>query len=176
MSRQSRRMSFVESLVNVGVGFGVAVLTQTVVFPLFGLHATIGENVQIGAIFTVVSVARSFVLRRLFVSGGAPGAPGAPWRRSRRAALPMSGRGSARCSGSAPDRLDQLGPLLPPLWITTDDVKGRKPVRDLGEGHRPDLTLYQLLQKGHVLVASDSVAQRFERRVDDLAAPVIGHL
>ena len=66
MSRQSRRMSFVESLANVGVGFGVAVLTQAVVFPLFGLHATIGQNVQIGAIFTVVSIARSYVLRRLF--------------------------------------------------------------------------------------------------------------
>jgi hypothetical protein len=36
------------------------------VFPLFGLHATIGQNIQIGAIFTVVSIARSYALRRLF--------------------------------------------------------------------------------------------------------------
>ncbi len=46
--------------------YGVAVLTQLLVFPLFGLHTTLAENLMIGAIFTVVSIARSFALRRLF--------------------------------------------------------------------------------------------------------------
>lgn len=63
---QSRGMSLVESLANVAVGFGVAVATQILIFPVFGLHATLGQNLQIGAIFTVVSIARSFALRRLF--------------------------------------------------------------------------------------------------------------
>jgi hypothetical protein len=44
----------------------VAVVTQLLVFPLFGLHTTLAENLRIGAIFTVVSIARSFALRRLF--------------------------------------------------------------------------------------------------------------
>ena len=35
-NKQSRRMSLVEALVNVAVGFGVAVATQAIVFPLFG--------------------------------------------------------------------------------------------------------------------------------------------
>jgi hypothetical protein len=64
--KQSRAMSLVESLANVAVGYGLAVITQLLVFPLFGVHPTLAENLTIGAIFTVVSIARSFTLRRLF--------------------------------------------------------------------------------------------------------------
>jgi hypothetical protein len=64
--KQSRTMSLVESLTNVAVGYGVAVITQILVFPLFGLSTTLAENMAMGAIFTVVSIARSFTLRRLF--------------------------------------------------------------------------------------------------------------
>ena len=64
--KQSRAMSLVEAITNVVVGYGVAVLTQLLVFPLFGLHTTLAEDLMIGAIFTVVSIARSFALRRLF--------------------------------------------------------------------------------------------------------------
>lgn len=64
--KQSRSMSLVESLANVALGYGLAVVTQMLVFPLFALHTTLAENLRIGAIFTVVSVARSFALRRLF--------------------------------------------------------------------------------------------------------------
>ncbi len=64
--KQSRLMSLVESLANVLVGYGVAVATQMVVFPLFGLAVTITENLLIGLIFTVVSIVRSYALRRGF--------------------------------------------------------------------------------------------------------------
>ncbi len=64
--KQSRTMSLVESFTNVAVGYGIAVITQIVVFPLFGLTTTLTENMAIGAIFTVVSIARSYCLRRLF--------------------------------------------------------------------------------------------------------------
>lgn len=68
---QSRLMSLVEAVVNVAVGFLIAILVQVVVFPIFGLHATFGEHMAIGAIFTVVSIARSYVMRRAFNSLGA---------------------------------------------------------------------------------------------------------
>ncbi len=64
--KQSRLMSLVESLANVLVGYGVAVVTQMVVFPLFGLAVTVTENLLIGLIFTVVSIVRSYALRRGF--------------------------------------------------------------------------------------------------------------
>ena len=66
--KQTRWMSFVESVANVLVGYGVAVLTQMLVFPLFGLRASVSDNLVIGVIFTVVSLARSFTLRRVFES------------------------------------------------------------------------------------------------------------
>jgi hypothetical protein len=64
--KQSRLMSLVESLANVLVGYGVAVLTQVLVFPLFGLAVTLSENLLIGLIFTAVSIVRSYALRRSF--------------------------------------------------------------------------------------------------------------
>ena len=63
---QSRCMSFVESVSNIVVGYGLAVLTQIIVFPLFGLHASLGENLLIGCLFTAVSLVRSYALRRIF--------------------------------------------------------------------------------------------------------------
>ena len=63
---QSRWMSLVESVANVLVGYIVAVTTQYLVFPLFGLHATLSQNLMIGLIFTGVSLVRSYLLRRVF--------------------------------------------------------------------------------------------------------------
>jgi len=48
------------------VGFALAVAAQIVVFPWFGLHASLGENLTIGALFTGISLLRSYALRRLF--------------------------------------------------------------------------------------------------------------
>jgi uncharacterized protein (DUF2062 family) len=63
---QSRLMSGVEAVTNVAVGYGVAVGTQLVVFPWFGLHVPMTDTLLIGAVFTVVSIVRSYALRRLF--------------------------------------------------------------------------------------------------------------
>ena len=64
--KQSRLMSLVESVANVMVGYGVAVASQILIFPIFGLHTTLAQNLKIGAVFTVVSIGRSYALRRLF--------------------------------------------------------------------------------------------------------------
>lgn len=63
---QSRRLSAVEAVANVAIGYGVALCAQIAVFPLFGLHPSLGDNLAIGAVFTVVSLARSYAVRRLF--------------------------------------------------------------------------------------------------------------
>ena len=64
--KQSRVMSLVESVANVIVGYALAVITQILIFPVFGLHMTLAQNLKMGAVFTVVSLARSYVLRRVF--------------------------------------------------------------------------------------------------------------
>ncbi len=63
---QTRAMSFVEAVTNILAGFGIALTSQLMVFPVFGLVATLNDNLLIGAIFTSVSPARSYILRRLF--------------------------------------------------------------------------------------------------------------
>ena len=63
---QSRWLSLVEAVTNIVVGYGLAVLTQISVFPLFGLHASLSENLLIGCFFVGVSLIRSFAIRRLF--------------------------------------------------------------------------------------------------------------
>jgi hypothetical protein len=67
---QSRLMSLLEAVTNIVVGYALAVLTQIMVFPLFGLHASLGENLLIGSIFTLVSLFRSYTLRRVFNAFG----------------------------------------------------------------------------------------------------------
>ena len=64
--KQSRLMSLVESIANVVVGYGVAVVTQILIFPVFGLQTTLAQNLKMGAVFTIVSLGRSYALRRLF--------------------------------------------------------------------------------------------------------------
>ena len=73
--KQSRLMSLAESVANVIVGYGVAVVTQILIFPIFGLHTTLAQNLKIGAAFTVMSIARSFALRRVFEAIRMRGAP-----------------------------------------------------------------------------------------------------
>jgi hypothetical protein len=64
--KQSRAMSLIEAIANVVVGYGVAVATQILIFPVFGLQTTLVQNLKLGGIFSLVSIARSFALRRLF--------------------------------------------------------------------------------------------------------------
>jgi hypothetical protein len=59
-------MSLVEAVANVAVGYALALATQIVVFPWFGLHPSLSENLTIGAIFVGISLLRSYTLRRLF--------------------------------------------------------------------------------------------------------------
>jgi hypothetical protein len=63
---QTRLHSFIESLTNVAIGYGVAVLSQILVFPMFDIHVSLSDNLAIGAWFTVISIARSYAVRRWF--------------------------------------------------------------------------------------------------------------
>lgn len=63
---QSKKSSFTEAVINAAVGYSVALLSQIAIFPFFNIHITIGENLLIGLYFTLISIARSYILRRIF--------------------------------------------------------------------------------------------------------------
>ena len=63
---QTRAMSAAESVANVAIGYGVAVASQIVILPLFGVHLPLADNLLIGLWFTVISLARSYIVRRAF--------------------------------------------------------------------------------------------------------------
>ena len=63
---QSRKHSAFEAVANVVIGYVVAITAQMLIFPLFGIHIPASEHLAIGLLFTVVSLARSYALRRLF--------------------------------------------------------------------------------------------------------------
>jgi hypothetical protein len=63
---QSRTMSFIEAITNVVAGYFIALLMQTLLFAVLGVYLSITENASIAAVFTIVSIVRSYCIRRLF--------------------------------------------------------------------------------------------------------------
>ena len=64
--KQSRHMSLIEALISTAVGFGIALLAQAYFLPLLGVDVTLSQNFAFALIMTAISIARQFVMRRLF--------------------------------------------------------------------------------------------------------------
>jgi hypothetical protein len=58
--------SLLESFIDVGSGFILAILIQLLIFPLFDLHPSILDSMGIALIFTFVSITRSWLWRLVF--------------------------------------------------------------------------------------------------------------
>jgi hypothetical protein len=63
---QSRRHSLIEAWANVLVGYTVSMVANFAFFPMFGWHISLHQNLLLGGLFTVVSLVRSYCLRRAF--------------------------------------------------------------------------------------------------------------
>jgi hypothetical protein len=63
--KQSRLESFKESLFQTAVGYGVAIASQLYLFPKFDIFITFGDNLLLGGYFTLISVVRQYIIRRL---------------------------------------------------------------------------------------------------------------
>lgn len=63
---QSRAGSFIEASLNTASGFVVSLIVWHFVAAAYGIPMPLETNLQITAIFTVVSIARSYLWRRLF--------------------------------------------------------------------------------------------------------------
>lgn len=64
--QQSRLSSLIESLINIIIGYGIALLSQLAIFPMFDIHIPLSTNLWIGVWFTLISLIRSYVIRRWF--------------------------------------------------------------------------------------------------------------
>lgn len=63
---QSRLESLIEALMNIIIGFSINFCANLLILPLFGFTPTLSQNFQIGVLFTFVSLARTYVIRRWF--------------------------------------------------------------------------------------------------------------
>jgi hypothetical protein len=64
---QTRMGSFAESWANIVVGFAINWTANMMVLPAFGFSTLTAEKAfGIGCVFTVISLVRSYVLRRWF--------------------------------------------------------------------------------------------------------------
>jgi hypothetical protein len=64
--KQSRFMSGLETVLSTAAGFGISILAQWYFLPLIGVSISLTQNVTFAVIMTFVSLARQFVLRRVF--------------------------------------------------------------------------------------------------------------
>jgi hypothetical protein len=63
---QLKRHSLLESATNIVVGYSINLLANFFIFPLWGWHITLKQNIEIGVIYTIISLLRSYCLRRIF--------------------------------------------------------------------------------------------------------------
>jgi hypothetical protein len=63
---QTRVSSFIEACINVLIGFAINFVANILILPLIGFHISVAQNLFIGVLYTVISVVRSYTIRRWF--------------------------------------------------------------------------------------------------------------
>jgi hypothetical protein len=66
MMKQSRLGSFGESVIGTAAGFFISLAAQYFILPLLGVAIAWHQNIAFAVIMTVISIARTYVLRRVF--------------------------------------------------------------------------------------------------------------
>ena len=63
---QTKKQSIVEAVVNTVIAYTISVITQVLVFPLYGVQISLLANMELVAIFTIISFIRNYIIRRYF--------------------------------------------------------------------------------------------------------------
>ncbi len=63
---QSRISSAIEAAVNIAIGYSISLVANIIILPLFGIHIPASDAALIALVFTVISLARSYIIRRWF--------------------------------------------------------------------------------------------------------------
>jgi hypothetical protein len=65
---QTKKESLAEAITNVFIGYWINFCANLVILPLIGFNISLEQNLFIGLLYTIISVARSYVIRRFFNS------------------------------------------------------------------------------------------------------------
>lgn len=63
---QTKFHSAIETILNTVIGYIVAIISQLIIFPMFGMYISFTSNLKIALYFSIISIARSYILRRVF--------------------------------------------------------------------------------------------------------------
>lgn len=63
---QTKLQSLIESFINILIGYLTAICSQFLIFPLFDIYINLQDNLLIGFYFTIISLVRSYLIRRYF--------------------------------------------------------------------------------------------------------------
>ena len=65
---QSKKQSLIESLTSTTIGIIIGIVLNLTILPIFGYPVSLSDSLWISVIFTIVSIVRSYVVRRIFNS------------------------------------------------------------------------------------------------------------
>lgn len=65
---QLKKHSLIESCTNIIVGYTINMIANFIIFPIWGWSITLKQNIEIGIVYTVISLIRSYCLRRVFTN------------------------------------------------------------------------------------------------------------
>lgn len=63
---QTRKQSAIEATANILVGYTINFIANMTLFPLFGWDISVQQNLLLGVLYTLISFARSYMLRRFY--------------------------------------------------------------------------------------------------------------
>jgi hypothetical protein len=63
---QTKIGSLFESITNLAVGYLISLILQVTVLPLYGVNLPLSSSATIVGIFTIASLIRTYILRRVF--------------------------------------------------------------------------------------------------------------
>ena len=65
---QSKKQSLIETLTSITIGIIIGIVLNLTILPIFGYPVSLSDSLWISVIFTVVSIIRSYIIRRWFNS------------------------------------------------------------------------------------------------------------
>ena len=65
---QTKKQSFIESLTSTTIGIIIGIVLNLIILPIFGYPVSVVDSLWISVIFTVISIIRSYIIRRWFNS------------------------------------------------------------------------------------------------------------